>query len=267
MEIFNGTQLTPVFNFYTIIITKNTKNINTDRFFLDLEGLTKKVKSTKKGIWLKIDGSIYKKLEIKLLQLLQKEYTFYYNNTHENTLIFVATKLTSYPPAPNTNIGTHLMIMTPENQVLITVEDDGKGNDVISIPGGHIDLNDNSIQDAMLREFGEEVSKNIKINKNQLKLATLRQIPQFPRLGNLYKNQDIWFLYTLELSKNDCNKIIHSYKKNNEVKSVRLIDLETLSKKVGWLSKDICTALKNNSNINIHYSNNAYNNNEGFFYY
>lgn len=267
METFNGIQITPVFNFYTIVITKNTKDVNKDKFFLELEYLTKKVKSTKKGIWLRIEESIYKKLDIKLLQLLQKEYTFYYNDTNENNLIFVATKLKNYPPAPNTNIGTHLMIITPDNQILTTIEDDGKGNDKISIPGGHIDLDDNGIQNAMIREFGEEVSKNIKINKNKLKLVTLRQVPSFPRLGDIYKNQDIWFLYTLELSKSDCNKIISSYKKNDEVKSLQLMDLDTLSKKVGWLSKDILTALKCNCDVKIHHSKNAYNNNEGYFFY
>jgi hypothetical protein len=269
METFNGIQLTPVFHFYTIIINKDTKNINKDKFFLELEEFTKKVKSTKKGLWLRIEESIYKKLDIKLLQLLQKEYTFYYNDTNENNLIFVATKLKTYPPAPNTNIGTHLMIMTPDHQILITTEDDGKGNDYISIPGGHIDLgdSDNGIQNAMIREFGEDITKSIKLNKNKLKLVTLRQVPLFPRLGNMYKNQDIWFLYTLELSKSDCNKIISSYKQNGKAKSLQLMDLETLSKKVNWLSKDIFTALKCNCDVKIHHSENAYNNNEGYFYY
>jgi hypothetical protein len=270
METFNGQQLTPVFNFYTIVITKNNKDVNKDNFSLELETLTKKVKSTKKGIWLKIDETIYKKLDIKLLQLLQKEYTFYYNDTNENNLIFVATKLKTYPPAPNTNIGTHFMIMTPDNQILTTIEDDGKGNDIISIPGGQIDVNDNDngIEQAIMREFGEEITKSIKINKSKLKLVTLRQVPLFPRLGNMYKNQDIWFLYTLELSKSDCNKIITHYKQSNGgAKSLQLMNLETLSKKVGWLSKDIFTALKCNCDVKIHHSKNAYNNNEGYFYY
>jgi hypothetical protein len=267
METFNGVQLTPVFNFYTIVISKNSKDITKEHFFLELEALTKKVKSTKKGLWLRIEESIYKKIDINLLQLLQKEYTFYYNDTNENNLIFVATKLKTYPPAPNTNIGTHLMIMTPDNQVLITIEDDGKGNDKISIPGGHIDLDDNGIQNELIREFGEEVTESIKINKNKLKLVTLRQVPSFPRLGNMYKNQDIWFLYQLEVSKSDCNKMISNYQKNNEVKSLQLMDLETLSKKVGWLSKDILTALKCNCDVKIHHSKNAYNNSEGYFFY
>ena len=123
MEIFNGQQLTPVYNFYTIIITKTTKDINSDKFCDELLALTKKIKSTRKGIWLKIDEPVYKKLDIKLLQLLQKEYTFYYNDNNEHSLIFVASKLKTYPPAPNTNIGTHLMIMTPDNQILTTIED------------------------------------------------------------------------------------------------------------------------------------------------
>jgi hypothetical protein len=269
METFNGTKLTPVFNFYTIVITKNTKDVNKEHFFLELEALTKKVKSTKKGIWFKIDESIYKKLDIKLLQLLQGEYTFYYNDTNENNLIFVATNLKTYPPAPNTNIGTHLMIMTPDKQILTTIEDDGKGNNNISLPGGHIDLgdSDNGIQNAMIREFGEDIAKSIKMNNKKLKLVTLRQVPLFPRLGNMYKNQDIWFLYTLELSKSDCNKIISNYKKDGEAKSLQLMNLETLSKKVNWLSKDIFTALKCNCDVKIHHSKNAYNNNEGYFYY
>ena len=267
METFNGIQLKPVFNFYTISISKNTKDINKDNFFIELEALTKKVKSTKKGIWLKIDENVYKKLDVKLLQLLQKEYTFYYNDINEKNLIFVATKLKTYPPAPNTNIGTHLMIMTPDNQVLTTIEDDGQGNNKISIPGGHIDLDDNGIQNALIREFGEEVTESIKINKNKLKLVTLRQIPSFPRLGNIYKNQDIWFLYTLELSKSDCNKIISSYKQNNEAKSLQLMNLETLSKKVDWLTKDIVTALKCNCDVLIHHANKAYKDIEGYFFY
>ena len=270
METFNGQQLTPIFNFYTIIITKNIKDINGDSFFREFLDLTKKVKNNKKGIWLKISESIYKKLDIKLLQLLQNEYSFYYNDTNENNLIFVATKLKTYPPAPNTNIGTHLMIMTPDNQLLTTVEDDGKGNDIISIPGGSINLgdSDNGIENAIIREFGEEITKSIKINKNKLKLVTLRQVPLFPRLGNMYKNQDIWFLYRLELSKNDCNKIISNYKQSNGgAKSLQLMNLETLSKKVNWLSKDILVALKCNCDVKIHHSENAYNNNEGYFYY
>ena len=269
MEIINGKSISPVFNFYNIVISKDTKDINKDHFFNELEALTKKVKSSKKGIWLKIEETIYKKLDIKLLQLLQKEYTFYYNDTNENSLIFVATKLKTYPPAPNTNIGTHLMIMTPDKKILTTIEDDGKGNDIISIPGGHIDLgdSDNGIQNAMIREFGEEITTSIKINKNKLKLVTLRQVPLFPRLGNMYKNQDIWFLYQIELSKSDCNKIISSYKQNGKAKSLELMDLETLSKKVNWLSKDIFTALKCNCDVKIHHSKNAYNNNEGYFYY
>jgi len=271
MEIFNGNQLSPVFNFYTIVISKNSKDVNKDNFFIELEALTKKVKSTKKGIWLKIDENIYKKLDIKLLQLLQKEYTFYYNDINEKNLIFVATKLKTYPPAPNTNIGTHLMIMTPDNQVLTTIEDDGQGNDIISLVGGHIDLNDNgihnSIHNAMIRKLGEEITKSIKINKSKIQLVTLRQIPSFPRLGNMYKNQDIWFLYKLELSKSDCNKIITSYKQNNEVKSLQLMDLATLSKKVDWMTKDIVTALKCNCDVLIHHANKAYKDIEGYFFY
>jgi 8-oxo-dGTP pyrophosphatase MutT (NUDIX family) len=159
------------------------------------------------------------------------------------------------------------MIMTPDNQILTTIEDDGKGNDIISIPGGHIDLGENGIQNAMIREFGEEITKSIKINESKLKIVTIRQVPLFPRLGNIYKNQDIWFLYTLELSKSDCNKIISNYKKNGEAKSLQLINLEALTKKVGWLSKDIFTALKCNCDVKVHHSKNAYNNNEGYFFY
>ena len=185
METFNGNQLSPVFNFYTISINKNTKDINKDNFFIELTALTKKIKSTKKGIWLRIDENVYKKLDVQLLQLLQKEYTFYYNDTNEKNLIFVATKLKTYPPAPNTNIGTHLMIMTPDNQVLTTIEDDGRGNDIISLVGGHVDLNDNgihnSIHNAIIRNIGEETTKSIKINKSKIQLVTLRQIPSFPR--------------------------------------------------------------------------------------
>ena len=267
METFNGQQLKPVFNFYTINITKNTQNVNEITFLKELLALTKKVKSTNKGIWFKIDDTIYKNLHAKFLQLLQKEYTFYYNDINENNLIFVATNLKSYPPAPNTNIGTHLMIMTSDNQILTTIEDDGEGNDIISLPGGHLDLGENGIENMMIREFGAEITKSIKINKSKLKLVTVRQIPLFPRLGNMYKNQDIWFLYKLELSKSDCNKIISSYKQNGDAKSLELIDLLTLSKKVSWLSKDIYNALKCNCDVKIHPTKNAYNNIEGYFYY
>ena len=272
MEIFNGQQLTPVYNFYTIIITKTTKDINSDKFCDELLALTKKIKSTRKGIWLKIDEPVYKKLDIKLLQLLQKEYTFYYNDNNEHSLIFVASKLKTYPPAPNTNIGTHLMIMTPDNQILTTIEDNGKGDNIISMPGGYINLDDeNGIINALIREFGEEVSKNIKLNKSKLKLITIRHVPLFPRLGNIYKNQDIWFLYKLELSLADCTKIINSASANNtkneDVKSLQLMDITTISKKVKWLSKDIINALHKHNDINIYNSKTAYHNNEGYFYY
>jgi len=271
MEEINGQKVTPVFNFYNIIINK--QNTIKSSFDIELDTLVKKVKSTKKGIWLKIDESIYQKIDVKLLQLIQKEFTFYYNDTNEKYLIFVATKLKTYPPAPNTNIGTHLMIMTPDNNILTTIEDDGKGNTIVSLPGGHIDLDDNGIVNALHRQFGEEVTKNIKINKKNLKLVTIRQVPLFPRLGSLFKNQDVWFLYKLELSKADCNKIIKNFEKNEEVKTLELMTLDELKTKVGWLTKDIVDALQNSngsngdSSMNIHHSKKAYNDSEGYFFY
>jgi len=264
-EYINGTKLEPIFNFYTIII-KSSKTIN-DNFINELEKLIKKVKTTNKGIWLSLPELLYKKIDIKLLLLLQKEFTFYYNDIMNNNLIFIATKLKTYPPAPNTNIGTHLMITTKDNSILTTIENDGKTNTKISLPGGHIDLSDNGIEKALIREFGEEITKNININKNQLKLLTIRHIPMFPRLGNIYKNQDIWFLYKLELSKNDINKIIKNFKINNEVKSLKLVNIDILSENVNWLTKDIIKAIKENNNINIHNSKKAYGNNQGFFFY
>ena len=56
MEKINGQELKPFYNFYTITINKDN-NIK-DNFFIELETLTKKVKSKKQGIWLKIDESI-----------------------------------------------------------------------------------------------------------------------------------------------------------------------------------------------------------------
>jgi hypothetical protein len=267
MEEINGQRVMPVYNYYIIVIDK--QNSIKSNFDNELEALVKKVKSSKKGIWLKIEESIYQKIDIKLLQLLQKEFTFYYNDKNDKCLIFVATKLKNYPPSPNTNIGTHLMIMTPDNNILTTIEDDGNGNTIVSLPGGHIDLDDNGIINALHRQFGEEVTKNIKINKKNLKLVTIRQVPLFPRLGNLYKNQDIWFLYKLELSKADCNKIIKNFEKNEEVKTLELMTLDELKTKVSWLSKDIVSALESSASntIDIHHSKKAYNNSEGYFYY
>ena len=77
-EYINGTKLEPIFNFYTIII-KSSKTIN-DNFINELEKLIKKVKTTNKGIWLSLSDVLYKKIDIKLLLLLQKEFTFYYND-------------------------------------------------------------------------------------------------------------------------------------------------------------------------------------------
>lgn len=265
MENINGHQLLPIFNFYNIMINKDN-NIKPN-FDKELETLSKKVKSTRKGIWLKIEESIYQNLDVKLLQLLQKEFKFYYNDTNDKYLIFVCTKLKNYPPAPNTNIGTHLMITTPDNNILTTIEDDGKGKTIVSLPGGHIDLEDNGIVNALIRQFGEEIVKNIKINKNKLKLVTIRQVPSFARLGNLYKNQDLWFLYKLELSKTDCNKIINNFKSNQEVKTLKLMKLEELTSKVDWLTKDIIDALQNSSNFSIHNSKKAYKDLEGSFFY
>lgn len=263
MEIINGHKIVPIFNFYNILID----NAIDGNFIKDLSKLVKKVKANKQGIWLKIKEETYKKINLELLQLIQKEFNFYYNDINDNYIIFSCTKLTNYPPAPNTNIGTHLMIMTPDNKVLTTIEDDGKGGEKISLPGGHIDLNDNGVQNALIREFGEEITKSIKINKNKLKLVTVRQISEFPRLGNMFKNQDIWFLFKLELSNNDCNKIIKKYKKNQEVKEIELMEINTIAKKVSWLSKDLINAINNDSNINIHNSDNAYNGIPGLFFY
>jgi len=267
METINGKQVQPVFNFYNVVINKEN-NIK-DNLCNELAHLAKKVKATKKGIWLKIEESIYQKIDINLLQLLQKEFKFYYNDTNDKYLIFVCTKLKSYPPAPNTNIGSHLMIMTPDNNILTTIEDDGKGGTIVSLPGGHMDLEDNGIINSLNRKFGEEVVKDIKINKSKLKLVTIRQVPSFSRLGDLFKNQDVWFLYKLELSKSDCNKIINSFEINEEVKTLKLMNLEELSSKVDWLSKDIIQALHNSTttNFTMHYSKKAYKNSEGYFFY
>jgi len=271
METINGNQLTPYFNFYTIVINK--QNTIKPAFFAELENLVIKVNKSKKGIWLKIDESIYQKLDIKLLQLLQKEFKFYYNDTNTKCLIFVATKLKTYPSAPNTNIGTHLMIMTPDNNVLTSIENNGKGGTYITLPGGNIDLSDNDgIQNTLFREFGEEITKHIKINKKNLKLVTIRHIPEFQRLGNLYRNQDMWFLYKLELSKVDCSKIIKHFKESEKTKQLQLMSLKDVGKNVSWLSKDIidalhCNDIDNGSNMSIYHSKTAYNDSEGYFFY
>jgi len=150
-----------------------------------------------------------------------------------------------------------------------SIEDDGKGGTIVSLPGGHMDLEDNGIINSLNRKFGEEVVKDIKINKSKLKLVTIRQVPSFSRLGDLFKNQDVWFLYKLELSKSDCNKIINSFEINEEVKTLKLMNLEELSSKVDWLSKDIIQALHNSTttNFTMHYSKKAYKNSEGYFFY
>lgn len=264
MEIINGKEIHPIFNFYNIII-KTKKDVDA-KFVTELEELTKKVKKNKKGIWLRIPENIYQKIDIELLQLLQKEFTFYYNDSIEKNLIFLATKLSSYPPMPNANIGSHLIIMTSDNQILVTVEDDGKGNDKISLPGGHIDSSDNGIKNALLREFGEEVTKEVKINHDKLQLATIRLVPSFQRLSNMFSNQDVWFLYKLELSLLEIKKIIKTFKQNNEVKTLKLMSLDVLSKEVGWLTKDVVKALKN-SNIHTYQTNKAYKDYPGFFSY
>jgi len=258
MVEISGKKIIAIFGFYNILIDDNT--LLDDKFIKDIKEIFKKG-----GIWLIIPENLYKKCNINIIELIRKEFTFYYNDLAGKKLIFVKSKNQSYPPAPNANIGTHVIIMSSDNNVLVTMEKNENNDSKISIPGGHMDLTDDGIENTLIREFGEEITKKIKINKNDLQLVLVRFIPDFPRLGHLYKNKDIWFLYKLVLSEKKIKEIILNYKKNNEVSGVKLLSIDELSKSVNWMTNDVVQALKN-SRINKKESNKAYNDNYGFFF-
>lgn len=113
MEEINGKKIIPKFNFYNILINEenNIKNVYT--FIIELHNLILKVKYNNKGIWIKIEESVYQKLDIRLLELLQRECKLYNIDRNENYLIFVSSNLEFYPPADYTNNESDLLNLPP----------------------------------------------------------------------------------------------------------------------------------------------------------
>eukprot|EP00928_Gymnodinium_smaydae_P032610 TRINITY_DN23569_c0_g1_i1.p1 TRINITY_DN23569_c0_g1~~TRINITY_DN23569_c0_g1_i1.p1 ORF type:complete len:299 (-),score=30.74 TRINITY_DN23569_c0_g1_i1:86-946(-) len=250
----------PFFGFYNISVEDKTKLGVVQKHLPKLQAATRE----KGGVWLVLPQALLRKEGRSLLD----DFDIYYSDraTGRTVLVYGSPQaLEHVPPHPSANIGTHIVLIAEETGrapgqealVLVTVEHDGRGGEMMSLPGGHLDMSDAGITSGLLREVAEEVGQPELLTKfrERLGVAAIRFVPNFKRLGGTFVGQDVWFLFSCVVPKAVLDKYCERRKVNCEVKTVQLERLNSIQ--AGWLTPEIRSAI--NEGGSMRYIDTTYN--------
>eukprot|EP00928_Gymnodinium_smaydae_P089184 TRINITY_DN73184_c0_g1_i1.p1 TRINITY_DN73184_c0_g1~~TRINITY_DN73184_c0_g1_i1.p1 ORF type:complete len:295 (+),score=31.87 TRINITY_DN73184_c0_g1_i1:52-885(+) len=250
----------PVFGFYNISAEDSARLGAVQKHLAALKSATRE----KGGVWLVLPQALLRKEGRDLLE----DFEIYYSDRATGRVILVhgsEEALKRVPPNPSANIGTHLVLIADESgraadqqaMVLVTVEHDGKGGTITSLPGGHLEMSDKGISSGLLREVAEEVGQPELVDefRERLGVTAVRFVPHFKRLGGTFTGQDVWFMFSCVVPKAVLDQYCEKHKANSEVKRTQLARLDSIQ--AGWLTQEIRAAI--NEGGSMRYVDTTYN--------
>eukprot|EP00928_Gymnodinium_smaydae_P097879 TRINITY_DN8972_c0_g1_i1.p1 TRINITY_DN8972_c0_g1~~TRINITY_DN8972_c0_g1_i1.p1 ORF type:complete len:305 (-),score=34.72 TRINITY_DN8972_c0_g1_i1:222-1085(-) len=236
----------PFYGFYNIRVEDKARLRVVQKHVAMLKAATRQ----KGGVWLVLPQTMLRTEACFLL----KDFEIYYADRATGRVVLVLgspNALQRVPPNPSANIGTHIVLIAEESHraagqealVLVTIEHDGKGGTMVSLPGGHLEMSDGGISSGLLREVAEEVGQPELLSqfRQRLGVAAIRFVPNFKRLGGTFTSQDVWFMFACVVPKAVLDQYCAKHQANSEVKRAQLARLDSIQ--AGWLTPEIRAAI------------------------